>query len=134
MMLKQKENVRLTCRILAATAVCFWAQSAYSFCVQTGTAVRPGVLSSGTCSRLLSELNSQGNGAFLFTVQKADGYYGKVCNQPEQISRFMHTYASGRGSWSCEKVAAPCANSPSPGVHRISRSGNGYEVCVWKTS
>jgi len=133
-MLKQKENVRFACRILAATAVCFWAQAAYSFCVQTGTGVRPGVLSAGTCSSLLSELNSQGNGTYLFTVQQAGGYYGKVCNQPDQISHFMHTYTNGRGSWSCQKVASPCANSQNPGVHRISRSGKGYEVCVWKSA
>jgi hypothetical protein len=133
-MLKKKQNVRLAFGILAATAVSIWAQSAYSFCVETGTGVRPGVLSAGTCSRLLSELNSQGSGTFLFTVQQAGGFYGKVCNQSGQISHFMHTYASGRGSWACQKVASPCADSQSPGVHRISRSGNGYEVCVWKAA
>ena len=72
--------------ITIGTAYLLWAVPSYSFCVETGDgSVLPGSMPSNACKSLLNTLSQQSSGTYMFRVQESAGFYGKVCNEENQI-------------------------------------------------
>lgn len=122
-------------RLFALGFIClFWGNYSYAYCVETRQgdgSLSPGVMPSGVCQSLLSKLKQQSNGTYMFRVQNG-GYYGKLCNEPNQMKHFMATYAKSNGSWSCTQTDNPCSSLEESGVFRVDVSGNSYRLCKWK--
>lgn len=122
-------------RLFALGAICLcWAGYSYSYCVETRRgdgSLSPGVMPINVCQSLLSSLHEQSNGTYMFRVQNG-GYYGKLCNEANQMKHFMQTYAKSNGSWSCTQTSNPCISLEKSGVFRAEVSGNSYLLCEWK--
>jgi hypothetical protein len=118
--------------ITIGTAYLLWAVPSYSFCVETGDgSVLPGSMPSNACKSLLNTLSQQSSGTYMFRVQESAGFYGKVCNEENQIKHFMATYAKQNGSWSCKQTNNPCSFLEIGGVFRLNKSGDSYLLCEW---
>jgi len=76
------------CLFTLGVACLFWTTSSYSFCVETRAgdgSLSAGIMPGNVCQSLLSSLKAQRSGTYMFRVQKDKGYYGKLCNEPNQI-------------------------------------------------
>jgi len=121
--------------IAIGAAYLLWAVPSYSFCVETNRgdgSLSPGIMPSNACQSLLNTLSQQSSQTYMFRVQKNTGYYGKVCNEDNQIKHFMATYAKPNGSWSCKQTSNPCSALEINGVFSLDVSGDSYRLCEWK--
>lgn len=120
--------------IAVISILLLWTTSSYSYCVETSRgdgSLEPGVMPSNVCNGLLNTLGQQSSDTYMFRVQK-NGFYGKICNEPAQISHFMATYTESNGSWSCNQTSNPCNSLDEKGVFRVDVSGNSYRVCSYR--
>jgi hypothetical protein len=120
---------------MVVSFILFFNHRGHSFCVETNAgdgSLSPGRMSAGLCESLLSELNNQSSGTYMFKVQNGRGYYGKVCNNEAQITHFMETYTDGKGSWTCKQSDNVCVSIVKDGIYRINKSGNSYKVCTYQ--
>jgi hypothetical protein len=118
---------------LFGTVCLIWANFSYSYCVETRQgdgSLSPGVMPSSVCQSLLSTLQQQQKGTYMFRVQN-NGYYGKLCNEPNQINHFMSAYAHSKGSWSCSQTNTPCSSLEENGVYRVEVQGDTYTLCTY---
>jgi len=97
-----KRSIKLLTILLIALFLIFISLNAYSKCRHTGRS--SGRMGSSTFNTLLGMAVTGGVGTYFFKVQRDDEFYGKVCNEPEQISHFKDEYSLEDGYWFCSVV------------------------------
>jgi hypothetical protein len=124
----------VTMFVMIASLILIMERNVYSFCVETNPgdgSFSDGKMPRGFQESLLSELASKGSGTYMFKVQNKKGFYGKVCNEDDQIRHFMETYTDGKGDWKCKKAKDIYKDTDKDGIYRINKAGNLYEACVY---
>ncbi|KPA09536.1 secreted protein containing Peptidoglycan binding-like domain protein [Candidatus Magnetomorum sp. HK-1] len=132
-----RRSKKLFTILLLAFFLLFISLNAYSKCRHTGSGRSPGRMGSGTFKSLMGMAVAEGVGTYFFKVQKNDGFYGKVCNEPEQITHFEEDYSLENGYWFCSAVDEDNASSyyDLDGIYRFEkRSDSLINACKYSNS